>query len=387
MWAPLFEELGLAEKKESADAAAPATETAAAVADAATPAGAASPAPAAVSCRIRIEPCTEAAVDAESAAIAAVASHAGGHVFSAPAVAARKMTSDDAIKQVWHLELNVAAGMKNSPVEGAAAASEEAAAVAAAPSDDASGTAAAAFEPGDSIGLICHNRAEDIAALCDRLSVLSADSIRIVPDTQSGATAVPSHLPTEVCCVGAILKYCCDINLVTKKTMIKALACYAADAGEKEKLERLVHKDGRADWTAFIDKRTTLLELLRAYPSAHPPLALVLDQLSPLAPRHYSISSSPLNPAHSAQVHFAFSAVEYTTPPPHSVPRTGLATSILADLCGKLAGSGEAFALPIFFQPASSFHLPAEDDARPLILIGPGTGVAPFVVFPRRPDY
>lgn len=55
-----------------------------------------------------------------------------------------------------------------------------------------------------------------------------------------------------------------------------------------------------------IEQRLSLLELLNMFPSSAPPLALVLDQLAPLAARHYSVSSSPLNPAHASQAHFAF---------------------------------------------------------------------------------
>jgi sulfite reductase (NADPH) flavoprotein alpha-component len=95
----------------------------------------------------------------------------------------------------------------------------------------------------------------------------------------------------------------------------------------------------------------------------------LVASLRPLQPRLYSISSSPRK--HPGQVHLTVSAVRYET---HGRSRKGVASTFLADRV--MPGS----TVWVWLQKASHFRLP-EDDARPIIMIGPGTGVAPFRAF------
>ena len=95
-----------------------------------------------------------------------------------------------------------------------------------------------------------------------------------------------------------------------------------------------------------------------------------LAQLSPIPPRLYSIASSLA--AHPDEVHLCVGVVRYEA---HGRKRTGLATGFLADHA-KLNVKD----IPIYVQEARHFHLP-EDPARDIIMIGPGTGVAPFRAF------
>lgn len=95
-----------------------------------------------------------------------------------------------------------------------------------------------------------------------------------------------------------------------------------------------------------------------------------LAQLSPIPPRLYSIASSLA--AHPDEVHLCVGIVRYEA---HGRKRAGLATGFLADHA-KLNVKD----IPIYVQEARHFHLP-EDPARDIIMIGPGTGVAPFRAF------
>jgi sulfite reductase (NADPH) flavoprotein alpha-component len=88
-----------------------------------------------------------------------------------------------------------------------------------------------------------------------------------------------------------------------------------------------------------------------------------------LPPRLYSIASSPL--AHENEVHLTVAAVRYET---HDRKRKGVCSTYLADL----VKPGEH--VPMFVQPNKNFRLPA-DGATPVIMVGPGTGVAPFRAF------
>ncbi|WP_251961949.1 bifunctional nitrate reductase/sulfite reductase flavoprotein subunit alpha [Pseudomonas sp. Marseille-Q5299] len=106
-----------------------------------------------------------------------------------------------------------------------------------------------------------------------------------------------------------------------------------------------------------------LVDVLRAF-AQDLPLATWLDLLKPLQPRLYSISSSPL--AHPGEVHLTVSTVRYGQ-------RKGVCSSFLAD-------RGQAAKVAIFPQASRHFRLPDDDDV-PLIMIGPGTGIAPFRAF------
>ncbi|MEO7098560.1 MAG: assimilatory sulfite reductase (NADPH) flavoprotein subunit [Luteolibacter sp.] len=88
-----------------------------------------------------------------------------------------------------------------------------------------------------------------------------------------------------------------------------------------------------------------------------------------LPPRLYSIASSPL--AHADEVHLTVAAVRYET---HGRQRKGVCSTYLADL----VKSGDP--VQIFVQPNKNFRLPA-DPSTPVIMVGPGTGVAPFRAF------
>lgn len=106
-----------------------------------------------------------------------------------------------------------------------------------------------------------------------------------------------------------------------------------------------------------------LVDLLAEFP-----LALSLDEwlalLRPLQPRLYSISSSPRR--HPTQVHLTMSTVRYGQ-------RKGVCSSFLAD-------RAQGLHVDIFPQPTASFRLPDNDEV-PVIMVGPGTGVAPFRAF------
>ncbi len=92
--------------------------------------------------------------------------------------------------------------------------------------------------------------------------------------------------------------------------------------------------------------------------------------LKKIQPRLYSISSSPQ--AHSGQVHLTVGAVRYEF---HGRARKGVCSTFLADR----AVAGES-RVGIFFHSNKAFRLPAAGDV-PVIMVGPGTGIAPFRAF------
>jgi len=98
-------------------------------------------------------------------------------------------------------------------------------------------------------------------------------------------------------------------------------------------------------------------------------LAAFIENLRKLQPRLYSIASSIK--AHADEVHLCIAAVRYNT---DGVPHKGVASTFLADRLplGETTG--------IYFHAANHFRLPA-DLTKPVIMVGPGTGIAPFRAF------
>ncbi|MBI1244062.1 MAG: sulfite reductase subunit alpha [Alphaproteobacteria bacterium] len=112
-----------------------------------------------------------------------------------------------------------------------------------------------------------------------------------------------------------------------------------------------------------------LLDLLLAFPAVRPPLDAMLGALEDIQPRLYSIASSPK--AHPGEVHLTVGVVRYER---NGRSREGVASNHLA------ARVAPGSRLRAFVQPAHGFRLPANGDV-PTIMVGPGTGVAPFRAF------
>ena len=94
-----------------------------------------------------------------------------------------------------------------------------------------------------------------------------------------------------------------------------------------------------------------------------------MSLLAKLQPRLYSISSSPR--AHPGEVHLTVAAVRYES---HGRARKGVCSTFLADRVETDTP------VPVFVQTSHGFRLP-EDTGRLVIMIGPGTGIAPFRAF------
>ncbi len=98
-------------------------------------------------------------------------------------------------------------------------------------------------------------------------------------------------------------------------------------------------------------------------------IASFVENLRKLQPRLYSIASSPK--AHPDEVHLCIAAVRYST---DGVPHKGVASTFLSDRLALGDATG------IYFHAANHFRLPA-DLTKPVIMVGPGTGIAPFRAF------
>lgn len=141
-----------------------------------------------------------------------------------------------------------------------------------------------------------------------------------------------------------------------------------ATRGKYSKLLDLLSPDHAMDLEEYVYGRG-LIDLLVEYPGAIDDPADLLAMLPRLTPRLYSISSSPA--AHADQVHLTVAVVRFRS---HNRERGGVCSTLFADR------TEIADRVPVYIQSNRKFRLPANPDA-PMIMIGPGTGIAPFRAF------
>ncbi|MBW6398642.1 sulfite reductase subunit alpha [Roseomonas sp. HJA6] len=203
------------------------------------------------------------------------------------------------------------------------------------------------YEPGDSLSLSCPNDPGLVEAVMAALLADPATPVRV-----GGAeTTLRDALATRI-----------DIARPLDRTM-DLLAGAATDPAQARALRALSDGDDGAE-PADAD----LLDLLVAFPSARPPLQGLLDSLPSLKPRLYSIASSMA--AVGDRVELCVGVVRDTR---RGRARDGVASCHLA-----YRATPEA---PLRAEiQVSHFRLPA-DPATPVIMVGPGTGIAPFRAF------
>jgi sulfite reductase (NADPH) flavoprotein alpha-component len=191
------------------------------------------------------------------------------------------------------------------------------------------------FEPGDSLGIVTENRAETVEA------VLQAAGL-------AGDADLAARVASEW-----------DITTLSRPVLEAYAALNPAPA-----LAELVAGDG---WRAYLPGRQ-LLDLLEDFP-----MALTFEQLTgllrKLPSRLYSVASSLK--ATPDEAHLLVGVVRYQS---HGRERYGVASTFVAE---RLRAGDK---LPVYVKPNKNFRLP-EDPDRPMIMIGPGTGVAPFRAF------
>ena len=151
-----------------------------------------------------------------------------------------------------------------------------------------------------------------------------------------------------------------EIRMPTKD-FIQALASRAGD----EKFAALVGGEDTDALNNFLYGKDCV-DLLKAYPAANFTFEEFLGFLKPIAPRAYSIASS-IN-AHPEEVHLTIGIVRYNQ---EGRDHNGVCSTFLADI----ADEGES--IQCYFAPNKSFAVP-EDNSKDIIMVGPGTGIAPF---------
>ena len=205
------------------------------------------------------------------------------------------------------------------------------------------------YEPGDSLAVLPTNCPAMIKDVLNAVKLKGTEEIEVKGAGQK-------HLADA-------LREDFDITALSK-AVLKKLAAATGSAALAELLE-----DGAKEkLRAYIDGREIEDALIDFAPDGLSAEALA-GIFRKLPIRLYSIASSPL--AHPDEVHLTVAAVRYET---HGRKRKGVCSTFLTDV----AKAGDN--VPIFVQPNKNFRLPADSNTA-IIMVGPGTGIAPFRSF------
>lgn len=148
--------------------------------------------------------------------------------------------------------------------------------------------------------------------------------------------------------------------------ILEAVLQGARNPGERARLEALLAAPDRA--SEYLNGRDTL-DILDDFSKSNPDPQALIAALGRLTPRLYSIASSPK--AHPGEVHLCVGIVRERV---SGRLRRGVASTYLAERV-PLGTS-----VPVYIQPSAHFGVP-EAPGTPLIMVGPGTGIAPFRAF------
>ncbi|MET3289713.1 UNVERIFIED_CONTAM: sulfite reductase (NADPH) flavoprotein alpha-component [Brevibacillus sp. OAP136] len=206
------------------------------------------------------------------------------------------------------------------------------------------------YVPGDCLGMIPENDPELVAALLEEMKW--DPEVPVAISKQGDTLPLKEALTTHF-----------EITLLTKK-----IVAQAAELSENAELRKLASEENVNQLKEYIDGRD-LLDLLRDFGPWKATAQEIVSLLRKMPPRLYSIASSLT--AHPEEVHLTIGAVRYEA---HGRERKG----VCSILCAERLEEGET--LPIFIQPNKHFNLPESHD-KDIIMVGPGTGIAPFRSF------
>ncbi|SKA86294.1 sulfite reductase (NADPH) flavoprotein alpha-component [Prosthecobacter debontii] len=206
-----------------------------------------------------------------------------------------------------------------------------------------------AYEPGDALGIVPRNGPDVVEDFLKAAKLNGSEKVE-VPDV--GAKALSLALEENL-----------DITALSRSVLVKL-----QEVTKSKKLAKLLEDGSKDKLKEYLYGRGIVDALEDFAPKGLPPETL-LSILRPLPPRLYSIASSPL--AHQDEVHLTVASVRYDS---YGRKRKGVASTYLADLV-KTEDK-----VPVYIQHNKNFRLPASGDT-PIIMVGPGTGVAPFRAF------
>ncbi|XP_042193711.1 NADPH-dependent diflavin oxidoreductase 1 [Callorhinchus milii] len=224
------------------------------------------------------------------------------------------------------------------------------------------------YSAGDVVMIEPRNSLESVQQFCQLLRLDPHSMFFLKPN--DSATPLPARLP-QPCTVQYMVERHLDINGVPRRSFFELLSHFSVDEMEQEKLKEFSSAKGQEELYSYCNRpRRTTLEVLFDFPhtTAIIPHDYLLDLIPEMRPRAFSIASS--QQAHPDQLHILMAVVQYKTM--LKKPRNGLCSNWLASLDPQ---QGEV-RVPLWTKKGG-LRFPT-DAKTPAIMVGPGTGVAPF---------
>ena len=205
------------------------------------------------------------------------------------------------------------------------------------------------YRPGDSLAIIPANSPQAVGQVLEAGGFDAGETVEL-----KGGETKP---------LGEVFATDLNITGVTKNVLKK----YNAFA-QSEKLESLLDPDNKAALDDYLGGRE-VIDMIADFPVPGLAASDFCGTLRKLLPRLYSIASS--SKAHPGEVHLTVAVLRYNS---HGRDREGVCSSYTADRVN------EGGTMPVFLHYDKNFKLP-EDGDTPIIMVGPGTGIAPFRAF------
>jgi len=212
------------------------------------------------------------------------------------------------------------------------------------------------YKAGDSLGVFATNRPTEVAEILERLGA-SGDEL---------VSPAMLKLPAPITFREALSHRLALAGPTTK--IISTFLTKTTDVGEKARLEALLKPEAKDELTGFLDERE-YLDLLIEFPHAKLTPQEFVDHQRKLMPRLYSIASS--SKPYPNEIHLTVAVVRYTS---NHRERHGVCSTYLADRVRE-----NETPTPVFV--SNSHFGPPEDISKDAIMVGPGTGSAPFRAF------
>lgn len=230
------------------------------------------------------------------------------------------------------------------------------------------GSSGLEYTPGDLLAIFPKTSPSAISDLLNILGMCGSEWVEISPRKLPPLV----DLPRFVCRVLDILQGVLDISGASpRRYFFEVMQHFATNPMEVERLAYFGSGEGRSDLHVYNQAEgRSVVDVLRDFPTCKPTLEWLLEVCPVKQPRQFSISSS--QKIHPGEAHITVAVVEWKTP--YRRTKKGLCTSWIADV-----HSTSDERVPVWIE--SGVFSPPKNPTTPMVLVGPGTGVAPFRAF------